>query len=87
MRNTFALQKEYYNRNIAENFDEKRLNQNHLYKIETIEKLFEKYISKTNAHVLELGGGTGLHAQHFINREIEKIIKFSFSDLSKDMLV
>lgn len=58
MKNSAELQKEYYNRERAENFDKKRINSNHFYKIETIEKFFERYTThKKNTRVMEVGGG------------------------------
>ena len=87
MKNSIQLQQEYYDQKRAENFDKKRINSNHFYKIETIEDFFERYASdKKNLCVMELGGGTGIHAKHFLEKEADRVEKFIFSDLSQDML-
>ena len=87
MKISIQLQQEYYDQKRAENFDKKRINSNHFYKIETIEDFFERYASdKKNLCVMELGGGTGIHAKHFLEKEADRVEKFIFSDLSQDML-
>lgn len=86
-KNTLSKQRNYYNEIVASSFDKTRMNSNHLYKIETIETFFEKYcIKKSNCRVLELGGGTGLHAKHFLDKENARVADFILSDLSEDML-
>ncbi len=86
-KNTLSKQRNYYNETVASNFDKTRMNSNHLYKIETIEGFFEKYCKKkSNCRVLELGGGTGLHAKHFMDKENACVEDFILSDLSQDML-
>lgn len=69
MKNSLELQKKYYNKKRAEAFDKSRVNSNHYYKIEVIESFFERYVSNRNANVMELGGGTGIHAEHFLEKE------------------
>lgn len=87
VKNTLSKQRTYYNEKIAANFDKSRMNSNHLYKIETIESFFEKYIKRTqDLRVLEVGGGTGLHAEHFLDKENACVGDFILSDLSEDML-
>lgn len=87
MKNSIELQEKYYDKDKAENFDKKRINSNHFYKVETVEKFFEKYIhNKNKLRIMELGGGTGVHAEHFLKREKERIESFIFSDLSREML-
>lgn len=86
-KNSWLKQKNYYNEAVASRFDKTRMNSNHLYKIETIETFFEKYcIKKSNSRVLELGGETGLHAKHFMDKENARVEDFVLSDLSEDML-
>ena len=87
MKNSIKLQKQYYSKDVAVHFDKGRMNANHMYKIETIESIFEKLSYKKNGlSVLDLGGGTGLHAEHFLEKESEYVNQFIFSDLSEDML-
>ena len=58
MKNSIKLQKQYYSKDVAVHFDKGRMNANHMYKIETIESIFEKLSYKKNGlSVLELGGG------------------------------
>ena len=87
-KNKVNKQRKYYSEKVAADFDRSRMNSNHLYKIETIENFFEKYsVKQSNLHVLEVGGGgTGLHAEHFLDKENAKITEFVFSDLSEYML-
>ena len=42
MKNSIKLQKQYYSKDVAVHFDKGRMNANHMYKIETIESIFEK---------------------------------------------
>lgn len=87
MRNSNKLQEKYYNCVRAKTFDNGRGNSNHYYKIEVIEKFFEKYTNnKKQLKVMELGGGTGIHAEHFLQSEWKRIQSFIFSDLSREML-
>lgn len=87
MRNSNKLQEKYYNHARAKTFDQGRCNSNHYYKIEVIENFFENYVyGEKNLRVMELGGGTGLHAEHFLQREWKRIQSFVFSDLSHEML-
>ncbi len=87
MRNSNWLQEKYYNRARAKMFDQRRVNSNHYYKIEVIETFFENYVyNKKRLRVMELGGGTGLHAEHFLRNEWKRIQSFVFSDLSREML-
>lgn len=87
MKNTLLLQRKYYNGKVAAGFDRKRMNANHRYKIEVIEGFFCKYCRrKNNLRILEMGGGTGLHAEHFLEKESGRIAEFIFCDLSEDML-
>lgn len=80
-------QQEQYNyyKKKAENFDKKRMNSNHLYKIEEIGKEIFKNFSNSIS-CLEMGGGTGLHAEKFLNKYINRIELFVLSDLSAEML-
>ena len=48
MKNSIKLQKQYYSKDVAVHFDKGRMNANHMYKIETIESIFEKLSYKKN---------------------------------------
>lgn len=87
MKNNIQLQRQHYSKDVAADFDKHRMNANHMYKIEVIESLFEKLsYKKEGMRVLELGGGTGLHAEHFLKKENKHIDHFVLSDLSEEML-
>jgi len=82
-------QREHY-AHIAEHFDEKynRENVNHYYKIEEIEKAFLTYLlpREQGWDFMEVGAGSGIHAEHFAGILGEKIKSFLLSDLSPEML-
>ena len=73
------LQKEYY-QSIANKYDKKfkRENANHYYKIEQIENCILNHLlpNKEGYDILEIGGGTGIHALHFLENHKDKIKKF-----------
>ena len=51
MKNSIKLQKQYYSKDVAVHFDKGRMNANHMYKIETIESIFEKLSYKKKSHL------------------------------------
>lgn len=75
---------------IAREFDQKynRENSNHYYKIEEIERAFERYLpaSATGWDLMEIGAGSGIHAQHVMRSLGPKIRLLVLSDLSAEML-
>lgn len=75
---------------IAGVFDQKynRENSNHYYKIEQIEKAFERFLplSTTGWDLMEVGAGSGIHAQHVLKNLRHKIRSFVLADLSAEML-
>jgi len=75
---------------IAGEFDQKynRENSNHYYKIEEIERAFQRYLapSATGWDLMEIGAGSGIHAQHVMKSLGSKIRSFVLSDLSAEML-
>jgi len=82
-------QEEYYE-HLAESYDVffKRENLNHLYKIEQIGTSFFNHLKDRNRkyEFLEIGGGTGIHAFHFLKAHHDRISKFVLTDLSAPML-
>jgi ubiquinone/menaquinone biosynthesis C-methylase UbiE len=82
-------QREHY-ATIAREFDQKynRENSNHYYKIEQIEKAFERFLtpSATGWDLMEVGAGSGIHAQHVLERFGDRIRSFVLADLSAEML-
>lgn len=75
---------------IAGEFDRKynRANSNHYYKIEQIEQAFEQYLppSAEGWDLMEIGAGSGIHAQHVMKSLGSKLRSFVLSDLSTEML-
>jgi ubiquinone/menaquinone biosynthesis C-methylase UbiE len=75
---------------IAGEFDQKynRENSNHYYKIEQIERAFDQYLppSSEGWDLMEIGAGSGIHAQHVIKSLGSRIRSFVLSDLSAEML-
>jgi ubiquinone/menaquinone biosynthesis C-methylase UbiE len=75
---------------IAGEFDQKynRENSNHYYKIEEIERALERHLppSATGWDLMEIGAGSGIHAQHVMRSLGPKIRFFVLSDLSGEML-
>jgi ubiquinone/menaquinone biosynthesis C-methylase UbiE len=75
---------------IAAEFDRKynRENANHYYKIEQIEEAFERFLapSPEGWDLMEIGAGSGIHAQHVWKCLGPKIRTFVLSDLSAEML-
>jgi ubiquinone/menaquinone biosynthesis C-methylase UbiE len=75
---------------IAREFDQRynRENSNHYYKIEEIERAFERYlpVSATGWDLMEIGAGSGIHAQHVMRSLGPKIRLLVLSDLSAEML-
>jgi ubiquinone/menaquinone biosynthesis C-methylase UbiE len=74
---------------IADHFDEtyNRENSNHLYKIDQISKvMFDILPSLDRYDIMELGGGTGIHAYHFLEANAHRNIHYTLSDISPRML-
>lgn len=74
---------------IADHFDEtyNRENSNHLYKIDQISKvMFDNLPSLERYDIMELGGGTGIHAFHFLEANAHRDINYTLSDISPKML-
>ena len=74
---------------IADHFDEtyNRENSNHLYKIEQISKvMFDNLPRLARYDIMELGGGTGIHARHFLEANTHRFIDYTLSDISPRML-
>lgn len=82
-------QREHY-ANIAAEFDRKynRENANHYYKIEQIEAAFDRFLqpSLQGWDLMEIGAGSGIHAQHVLKSLGPKIRTLVLSDLSAEML-
>jgi ubiquinone/menaquinone biosynthesis C-methylase UbiE len=83
LSNFKKIQVETYSK-LAESFDkkQKRENRNHINKIKAIEDFLEL---KKGDNVLELGVGTGIHADHLLN-SVKGEIQYFGIDLSDDML-
>ncbi len=76
-------------RELADRYDRKfrRENANHLYKIESIVQVFEANLPEKGClDFLEVGAGTGIHADHFRAILGDRIRSFVLSDLSPEML-
>jgi SAM-dependent methyltransferase len=74
---------------IAAYFDEtyNRENSNHLYKIDQISKvLFDNLQPHERHDIMELGGGTGIHARHFLEANRHRNLHYTLSDISPQML-
>ena len=74
---------------IADHFDEtyNRENSNHLYKIEQISKvMFANLPLRERYDIMELGGGTGIHAIHLLEANAHRTIRYTLSDISPRML-
>jgi ubiquinone/menaquinone biosynthesis C-methylase UbiE len=75
---------------IAQEFDQKynRENSNHYYKIEQIEQALDQYLPPSDQgwDLMEIGAGSGIHAQHVMRYLGPKIRFFVLSDLSAEML-
>jgi SAM-dependent methyltransferase len=74
---------------IAGHFDAtySRENSNHLYKIEQISKgMFDNLPPRAKHEILEIGGGTGIHAYHFLEANLNRSLHYTLSDLSPLML-
>ena len=82
-------QLQYYQR-LAQEYDQKfrRENPNHLYKISQIARAFLEYLPPRaeGYDFLEVGGGTGIHAFHFLSGLKDRVRSFVLSDLSPAML-
>lgn len=83
-------QADYYDR-LASDFDErfKRANPNHLYKISQIARaLFDGLPADRTGplDLLEVGGGTGIHAEAFLDERGDRVGTFVLADLSAAML-
>lgn len=89
MDNKQEHQQKYY-KEIAGEYDKKfkRASSNHYHKIERIEDvIFNQPLSKRDKlSILEIGGGTGIHAEHVLQNYGKKISKYVLSDLSGPML-
>jgi ubiquinone/menaquinone biosynthesis C-methylase UbiE len=74
---------------IADHFDTtyNRENSNQLYKIEQISKvMFEILPSLGRYDIMELGGGTGIHAYHLLEANAHRDIRYTLSDISPRMI-
>jgi SAM-dependent methyltransferase len=74
---------------IADHFDEtyNRENSNHLYKIDQISKvIFDTLPSLERYDIMELGGGTGIHAFHFLEANAHRDMTYTLSDISPKMI-
>ena len=74
---------------IADHFDTtyNRENSNQLYKIEQISKvMFEILPSLGRYDIMELGGGTGIHAYHLLKANAHRDIRYTLSDISPRMI-
>ena len=75
---------------IAQEFDQKynRENSNHYYKIEQIEQALDQYLPSSDQgwDLMEIGAGSGIHAQHVMRSLGHKIRSIVLSDLSAEML-
>ncbi len=82
-------QRDHYQK-IARDYDDRynRQNSNHFYKIDQIADAVVRNLkaSPDGFDVLELGGGTGIHAQRFLQRNLPGLRSFTLSDLSSEML-
>lgn len=66
MKNSIKLQKQYYSKDVAVHFDKGRMNANHMYKIETIESIFEKSsYKKMDCLFWSWGGGHRIACRTF----------------------
>jgi len=88
MLNTISDQKNYYDKN-AEQFEERiffgRANRNHLKKIQKICELMDLKNNNTSGFcILEIGAGTGLHAQ-YVTRQFANV-RYVGLDISEKML-
>uniref|UniRef100_UPI001146BF28 class I SAM-dependent methyltransferase n=1 Tax=Acinetobacter baumannii TaxID=470 RepID=UPI001146BF28 len=64
-----------------------RENSNHLYKIDQISKVMFDHLPALESYdVMELGGGTGIHAYHFLEANTHRNIHYTLSDISPKML-
>ena len=84
-----TAQREHYEE-IAREFDVRynRTNPNHMRKIDEIGRAFFANLApKSEGYdFLELGGGTGIHAESFLRKNLKQIRSFTLSDLSEAML-
>jgi ubiquinone/menaquinone biosynthesis C-methylase UbiE len=75
---------------LADDYDRRfsRENPNHLYKIAEIARsLFAALPERADGYdILEVGGGTGIHARHFLGAYSSRVRSFVLSDLSPAML-
>ncbi len=81
---------EAYYKNMAEQYDKHfhRENPNHIYKIETITENFFRHFNDPGKKYsfLEIGGGTGIHANYFLSNYANRISRYMLTDLSPEML-
>src|SRR5437868_6299382 len=79
-----------YYQALATDYDQRfrRENPNHLYKIAEIGRAFFEHLApRADGHdFLEVGGGTGIHAEHFLATLGRQVRSFVLSDLSPNML-
>src|SRR5262245_27211516 len=89
MATSIETQRRHYQK-IASKYDVRynRTNSNQLYKIEQIEReIFENGPKQSDGYdILEVGGGTGIHAAHFLAANAHRIRNFTLSDVSSAML-
>lgn len=81
---------EGYYRKMAARYDTrfKRDNPNHIYKIESItQAIFSHLTDQTKKYsFLEIGAGTGIHANYFLTHFADRISRYMLTDLSLEML-
>lgn len=91
LKRKIQIQKKHYaNDSDVYAYENNRANSNHYYKIEQIENMFFEYLIskevKKKYDFMEIGVGTGIHAQHFLVTFKDQINKFLACDLSTAML-
>jgi ubiquinone/menaquinone biosynthesis C-methylase UbiE len=81
---------EGYYKKMAARYDTrfKRDNPNHIYKIESItQAIFSHLTDRTKKYsLLEIGAGTGIHANYVLNHFADRISRYMLTDLSVEML-
>ena len=81
---------EGYYKKMAARYDTRfaRENRNHIYKIETISEVLFRHLSDPakKYSFLEIGAGTGIHANFFLTHFAERIARYLLVDLSLEML-
>lgn len=79
-----------FHERLARDYDQRfhRENANHLYKIAEIARSIFGHLPEQAGpfDILEVGGGTGIHARHFLQAHQSHVRRFVLSDLSPAML-